>query len=296
MATVTIASCPKSFSDPHIATIQRNAIRSWLSITPTPRVILLGNESGVRKTADEMGIECAECSTTEEKGVPRVDSIFGKIVSVAETHLVLYINTDIMLLGDCENVLNWASERVGRFLVVGRRWDVDVDKELSFNEGARETHKMTLSSKGGWHAYTGIDYFLFPKNLFDRIPPFLLGRTVWDNWLVYEAWHRGGTLIDATEMFFAVHQNHSYRQSGYGSAEELWNSEDAKCNMKLAEGNRFHIGDCGYRLTPQGLNPVLEDGNVWYRTERLHKYRPWLWRMLMHPKLRIRLCRCFPNL
>ena len=50
---ITIITSPKPFSNSHIATIQRNAIQSWMHLGPEVEVILIGNEPGLIEVAEE---------------------------------------------------------------------------------------------------------------------------------------------------------------------------------------------------------------------------------------------------
>ena len=56
---------------------------------------------------------------------------------------------------------------------------------------------------------TAIDWFVFSDRLFDPIPPFLVGRAAFDNWMIWKARTRG-PVIDATEAVIAIHQPHDY--------------------------------------------------------------------------------------
>ena len=47
MPTLTLFTSPKPFTNPHIAVIQRNAIRSWLNLGAEVEVLLLGEEEGL---------------------------------------------------------------------------------------------------------------------------------------------------------------------------------------------------------------------------------------------------------
>ena len=75
------------------------------------------------------------------------------------------------------------------------------------------------SRKRGAHA---LDYFLFSPGIFAEIPAFAIGRTVWDNWLVWKARSEGAMVVDATSVVKAIHQYHAYghigspRRSGTG--------------------------------------------------------------------------------
>ena len=53
MPLITLFSAPKPFTDPHIAMIQRNAVRSW-TLLPDVEVILLGAEEGLAEAAFEL--------------------------------------------------------------------------------------------------------------------------------------------------------------------------------------------------------------------------------------------------
>ena len=51
-----------------------------------------------------------------------------------------------------------------------------------------------------------IDYFVFPAGLFEELPPFLVGRAGFDNWLVWRA-RQVGPVIDASASVLAIHQS-----------------------------------------------------------------------------------------
>lgn len=51
---LTIFSIPKAFNG-HIGDIQRNAINSWTRLQPECEILLLGDDEGTGKAADENG-------------------------------------------------------------------------------------------------------------------------------------------------------------------------------------------------------------------------------------------------
>jgi len=55
MPLITFFSAPKPFTNPHIAMIQRNAIRSW-TLLKDVEIILLGDEIGLAEFAKEFNI------------------------------------------------------------------------------------------------------------------------------------------------------------------------------------------------------------------------------------------------
>jgi hypothetical protein len=73
--TLTIFSAPKPFTDPHIATIQRNAIASWTKL-PDVNVVLLGDEPGLPEAATDLGVTLIREIPRSESGAPLMDAMF----------------------------------------------------------------------------------------------------------------------------------------------------------------------------------------------------------------------------
>ena len=55
MTRLAIFTAPKPFTNPHIRTIQRNAISSWKALGDAVEIWLVGDEEGVAETAAEFG-------------------------------------------------------------------------------------------------------------------------------------------------------------------------------------------------------------------------------------------------
>jgi hypothetical protein len=94
-----------------------------------------------------------------------------------------------------------------------------------------------------------IDYFVFSPRLFGEVPPFAVGRSAWDNWLVWRATQRRA-IVDATTAVTVYHQNHDYAHvtNDPGGA---WKGVEAVRNRELQGGLR-HIGtidDARYVMT-----------------------------------------------
>src|SRR5215211_3527402 len=75
MPLITLFSAPKAFTDPHIAMIQRNAIKSW-TLLPDVDVILLGEETGLADAAKELGVRHLPNVARNESGIPLISSMF----------------------------------------------------------------------------------------------------------------------------------------------------------------------------------------------------------------------------
>lgn len=252
---LTIFTMPKPFVG-HIAVIQRNAIQSWLHLRPACEVILLGDDTGTSEVAREFGIRHIPEVARNEHGTPLLNSMFGIAVAAASYPLLCYVNADIILMSDFLSAVNRIP--ISRFLMVGQRWDLDLPYPIDFNLSGWETElRRQVTAHAVLHEVTGIDYFLFPRNLWGQIPSFALGRTAWDNWLIYGARARGAAVIDATQAVTAVHQNHSYSHVVGGEAA-AWFGPEAVENRRLAgSGDRiFTLFDANWFLSPQKVGQI----------------------------------------
>ena len=113
-----------------------------------------------------------------------------------------YVNADIILLDDFLPALDMVRKK--SFLVVGQRWDLDITGPLDFaGDGWEKALLAGVAEQGKLHGISGIDYFVFPRGLYRDIPPFAVGRTTWDNWLIYRARADKAPVIDATAVITA---------------------------------------------------------------------------------------------
>ena len=249
MAYLTIFSAPKPFSDPHLATIQCNAIRSWVELGEDVDVILVGEEEGLAETARDLGVKHIPKVSRNEQGTPLVSSIFAAARENSSTELLGYVNADILLLPDLLPATRRMVELAGKFILVGQRWDLDVLETLDFSDGWETRLRQDIHSQGKLHAPAGSDYFIFPRACYQDIPDFAIGRAGWDNWMIYHARKQGWLAVDATQVITIVHQWHDYAHLPKGkSHRHLPETED---NIRLAGGReitRFSLLDVDRRL------------------------------------------------
>ncbi|TSC75479.1 MAG: hypothetical protein G01um101430_321 [Parcubacteria group bacterium Gr01-1014_30] len=241
-----------------IGFIQRNAINSWRLLRPKPQILLFDNEKGAKKLAKDLKITHVPEVRKNEYGTPLVRDIFEKAQSLAKNRILAYVNADIILMQDFMEAISRI--KFDKFVLVGQRRDIDIKKNIRFQKGWREKLRKIVAKESKLHGPSGIDYFVFPKGFFSNIPNFALGRTLWDNWFLYKAWISGATLIDATEVITAIHQNHKVHLPR-GHKKNVWKGPEAKMNQTLAGGlsRAFTIRDCSKLLTKEGLeNPKVD--------------------------------------
>ncbi len=250
MAYLTIFTAPKPFTNPHIATIQRNAIRSWSALGPEVDVILLGEESGLAEAAAELGVRHIPEVQRNANGTPLVSSMFALARQASDTPLLACVNADILLLPDFLSQARRVQEQLaGRsFLLVGQRWDLAVSEPLDFSPGWDARLRARTASAGKLHKAVGSDYFIFPRQAFTHMPAFAIGRAGWDNWMIYAARSGGFPVIDATASIQIIHQNHDYSHLPGGRPH--YDLPETDENIRLAGGKRaiLMLGDASHRL------------------------------------------------
>jgi len=183
-------------------------------------------------------------------------SFFDEAQRIARHELICYVNCDIVLPRDFLHAVNAVDAVHGRFLMVGRRWNVNVEKPLLFGEQGWE-QELTERALSVWEQSSGdwIDYFVFRRGFYlGQMPEMVIGRVYWDQWLVWKAREAGAAVVDASAAVMAIHQNHDYGYHPAGKAG-VWTDQLARRNYELA-GGRWHlrtIDDATHVLGPGGL-------------------------------------------
>ncbi len=258
---ITFFTTAKPFTGP-AARSQSNAIRSWKALHPDVEVLLFGKGAGYEEAAARFGLVHVPEVETNDKGVPLVSSMFSIAQARGRHRLQAYVNCDIILLDD----FRVAAQKVdlAKFLMVGQRWDVDLDRELDcsdsrWQEGLRERIRPEMR-----HPPAGSDYFLYTRGTWGDLPPMVVGRAGYDCWLICHARACRIPVIDASDATTVIHQNHDYGHLS-GGAQESWDGTEARRNVEMAGGRdqMFTLHDADFRLTPEGV----------VRSDRIRRYR-----------------------
>jgi hypothetical protein len=254
-AMITFFSTPKPFRG-HIGIIQRNAIQSWKLVHPDAEVILFGDEEGSAEAARELGARHEPEVDRNSHGTPLLSSLFDRADRLARHDRLCFLNADILLTDDFLAASEGLAQLQKRSLMVGRRCDVDITEPLDFSSPEwRERLRALASERGRHRPAQWIDYFVFPRGLlYQQIPPFAIGRTSYDNWLLWKVRAMGVPVVDATQVVLAIHQNHDYSFHP-GGQSGLWNDVEAQQNLALlGKGHFATIDNATHRLTPNGLS------------------------------------------
>lgn len=250
---ITFATLPKPFLG-HIGIIQRNAIQSWLQMSPRPRVMLFGNEEGTAEVAREFGIDHVPSVACNEYGTPYLYDVFRILEQRSSDHLLCYSNCDIILFPDLLESAKDVAARFDRFLLVGECTNLDVREPITFSPAWQHDLRTLMNEKGKRRGINA-DYFVFTRGSYPSAPPSLvLGRAYFDNWIIYEARRMKTPVVDATRRITAIHQNHRYAAVP-GETAESHNGFEAMRNLDVIGGKPsvYWIPDRTHFLTARGL-------------------------------------------
>lgn len=248
MPLITLFSAPKPFINPHIAMIQRNAIKSW-TLLPDVDVILLGEEEGLAEAARELGVKHIAHVERNANGVPLISSMFKLARENSNSDLLCIINADMILMPDFVEAAMKVKGQRSEFVLLSQRWDYDIEKPIDFGEGWQSRLGEDVRKQNQLHRPAGSDFFLFPRSCYMDVPSFIIGRSGWDNWMIYKARKENWAVIDCTPSIMIVHQNHDYSHLPEGKSH--YEHPDTNENIRLAGGQanvRYTILDSTHQL------------------------------------------------
>lgn len=218
--------------------IQSTAILSWLAAVPGSQVLVMGDREGVEDECERLGVTYILGIATNNWGTELVSSSFELAERHARSDMLCNVNSDIVMGSGIVLALSSLADHARPF-VIGQRWDVSL--------GHLDKRKL--------HHHRGADYFLYRKGTLDEIPLFAVGRTAYDNWLIWAALKKWNmVVIDATQTITALHLNHSRPEMKKGKV--LWGQERAQ-NLRLAnECERWYgIKDAPFVMRAGNISP-----------------------------------------
>ena len=280
---LTIFCTPKAFQG-HFGVIQRNALASWRALGANCETLVFGDGEGVVAAAEAAVARHFPIVERNEFGTPLLDDVFHQAHAVARNDILCYVNSDIIFLTDLLAAVGAVSAQHKRYLIVGRRWNIDLKGPVVFenSEAWRRSFQAFVEAQGSLYDGFNLDYFIFPKPLFEEIPAFAVGRPPWDNWMIYEARRSQIPVIDATDAILAVHQNHDYSHTSEGRAggkAAVWRGVESQRNRELSASHYFGIEDATHRLTRSGRITRRFDPTHCFRRlrEAAEIYPGWRW-------------------
>lgn len=199
-------------------------------------------------------------------GTPLLNSVFEQAQYHAAGNVLVYVNSDVIL--DQSLISSLEKVKFKKFLLIGRRWNLDIRKQLNFDNGWEGKRDKLLRKYGKLFRQDGLDYFVFPKETTWNFPPFAIGRSLWDNWIPFRAKQIKAKVIDATDSVIAIHQKHNYSHAG--GLRKILNGPERRKNMSLAQDRRcfFSLYDADYVFQEDKIkHKQLTFDYLWRRLE-----------------------------
>jgi hypothetical protein len=254
MPLLTIFTSPKPFNfSEHVSLIQRNAIQSWKRLGNDVEVFLMGDEIGMADISREFSIRHFPEVKYSDESTPYISSMLELARDASSAPYLTITNADVIFLPDFLESLVKVAAQTKNFLIISRRWDLDLSESVDFSPGWDERLKSEVKIRGVLHGPVGSDHFTFPRHLLKNMPEFTIGRSGWDNWTIYHARKSGWDVVDVSRTATIIHQNHDY--SHLPNGEPPYDLPETKRNVMMAGGMKT-------MYTILEANKVLSDGRL----------------------------------
>lgn len=260
---------------------QMSAIRSWLAIGANVIVFVDSNTTEITNipstlvadgTTDRSRFQLLQTPLPRSiLGAPRLDLIMEAGETTAKTNWLCMINADIVIPSSFKHIITHTFSQMDIF-AIGERLDCRVNPEV----GVLPKSVNSFADLEQWsmapcwpHGSGGKDYFLYRRGFFLRhslqVPPFWIGKFVWDHWLV-NATRRFA--VDLTPSLLVGHFSHEYdwnwrtvrdkteatKQKEIAKLDITWNQRIVHCNEHAVYScvPFQSTYDVAYQLCPNG--------------------------------------------
>lgn len=261
----------------HDGVTQRNALASWKKLDPDVEVILFGDDGGTAEVCAEMGLRHEHQVVRHESGATYLHTMFERAQEVARHEYLCFSNCDIILTEDFRRAFERVREWREKFLLVARRWDVDITEPIDFENAkwGQEIREFALN-KGYRQDECWIDFFVFRKGMYADMPAMIVGHCYWDNWMIWRALKDGAPVVDADRYLVPVHQNHGYNAKS-GRKKGISTDALSQLNLKTIGGESHvrRIDAATHRMTNDGKIRRVFVRNTYKFRETL-TYKVWL--------------------
>lgn len=279
---LAIFATPKAFHG-HIGMIQRNAIGSWMRVEPMPEIFLFGEQEGTAEIAAEMGVRHLPGIACNEFGTPLLSDLLERAQELTRATRLCYVNCDVILLPEFFDAVVSVSTRFPKFLCVAERLNIDVTAPLEFDGNWQKRFRDEVVSRGYAGHASAIDVFAFQRDVYTEVPPLVLGRAWFDQWLIKSARVRNIPVVDLSRVAKAIHQNHEYLHIEGGQRGAYW-GEEALRNLAIY-GGVPHV----YTLLDV-THELMENGRIARVRFRRRKaaLEEWFWKTVIAPTAGVR--------
>ena len=256
--------------------VHNNTVRNWLSFRPYVIPVVFTNDIGIASECRRNGWSVLPVRETAADGFPVLKFMYLDAMKAYKTTYYAYSNSDMLYSDNLVDTLIGCAYNLSHFLdvtysdasflygksvyaqqptlIIGQRTNV---QNVTGDESSTWAAITSVArDRGGLFFVYAIDYFITPRNYpWNDSAEVVIGKQVYDNWLIYNARQQKHKIIDATTTLLALHQTTS-----------AGNYESAK--TKNANYNRI-------LLRKMFKNFNVEYGFTWcaeYQTQYSHGY------------------------
>ena len=234
---------------------------------PGCEVIIFGDEHGSAEMAREIEARHVPGVALSAAGTPIVSDMFSQASVIARRPILCFANADVIFTSTLLDAVRRVARR--RFLLIGQRWDLDVNDDLDFGGDWEADLLKRVRANGVLHPRAGSDYFAYPRDVDWQMPPFAIGRVGWDNWTLRRARDLSLDVIDATRVVAAIHQNHEYTPAQRPPGGVV-DAPEAAENLRLLDGRLATLYHANRVLTRRFILPAIEPGRLAGRLASSH--------------------------
>lgn len=193
---------------------QEQAIKSWLALKVNKKIIVMGNDKGVKEICEKYNLIHIP-NIRNLQGVPYVYSMYETAWKYGDDKdFFIWTNCDMIYFQDMVETIEKFkikrdSENINKFILVGQRHDWYKPRMLD-NFNGKEIYEKEKSNLK-LHAQCGIDYVIHNKELYKDIYPknLVIAGTRHDMVMVGIAVNNNFFTGDITNSVFALHQEHN---------------------------------------------------------------------------------------
>lgn len=235
---ITMFTIPRSFEGDRDY-IQRNAIMSWARLDT--EIYFVGRDPGVESVAKEFG--AISLPVDRIGGIPLVSDAFKRVIEHTDNDILHFTNSDCIYFDNLESSVERVEQAFSEFLIVAQRWDLWIKGYIDYSKDWDKMLIEAVKKHGRLHQPVGIDCFIFRGDFFNEVPPFAIGRTAWDNWLVWKGVNAGVPVVDATADITLVHQEH-----GRGDKRKSKIAQRNRAILAQYANRIYGVNDANWRL------------------------------------------------
>ena len=253
---------------------QKNALLSWIHNGFS--VAIVGKDDGVEAFCKKNHCLHLPEVETSKTNIPYISSIF----EIAETHIhtpyYVYSNSDILLdnsaLPKLRNFLRLS--KFENFLLTARRRNIPLSETINYTQEDWSEHLRTVdANQGTWDQPYAIDFFFMNKGWLKNIPPLLVGRAGWDNWMLHNAQKHMISIIDASDYIRLYHPVHYYNILNDTALDVRMNPESLENKKNIGKIQGSIETSSTHQYNENGVLPITEQSRPTFSVDIEKQFR-----------------------